>query len=256
MDDRRWVSVDKGCLYLCDYQERRPISISDQQELETVFRELSRMHQLLKGFSPGPPGSSPLPFSQQWETDRERLLDYRGRSDAKDRKNAFESFFLEESDRIVSQVDKACRLLWDTDYEYLRGDYSDTVCHGSFKETNLFWTPLNELYTDRFDDCHYNLRTYDLGRLLYRVMAGRGWDPGLGKSLLEAYQELEPIDKEENKIMAAFLSYPHPAVAYTRAYYEQREGCSPHDLADAMRRESLRLKNKETFIDWLTLWKS
>ena len=162
-------------------------------------------------------------------------------------------FFIEESDQIISQVDHARSMLWGTDYEYLRDDYSDTVCHGSFKETNLFWTPSNELYIDRFDDCHYNLRIYDLGRLLYRVMAGCSWKQSTGERILEAYQEREPIAKEENKILAAFLSYPHPAVSYIRAYYEQREGCNPYDLVNGIRRESLRLKDKERFLNWLTL---
>lgn len=253
-DERRWVSADGGCFYLCDWSERQPVNIRRQGETQRVFRELSRMHLLLKDFSEvyqGPPGLSVQPWNRQWEEDRKLLIEHLDRAETEPVKTPLDSVFLEDSDLVIDQIDRACGRLWETDYEYLRGDYSHTVCHGCFKEPNLFWSPANELYIDRFDGCHYNLRVHDLGRFLYRVMAGCGWDPGVGEEALEAYQELEPIEMEEKKILAAFLSYPHPAVAYIRAYYERREGCSPYDLANGVRRESMRLKSKERFLERL-----
>ncbi|NPV90447.1 MAG: phosphotransferase [Firmicutes bacterium] len=254
-DGQRWVPTGDGCLYLCDFLERRPLDIKRPEEMQRVFRELSRVHHLLKDLPieyQGPPGRSAQPWSQQWEEDRRILIGHLDRAETEPVKTTLDSVFLEESDQVVNQIDRACGRLWETDYEYLRGDYSHTVCHGNFKESNLFWTPANELYIDRFDGCHHNLRVYDLGRFLYRVLSECGWDPVIGAGALEAYQELEPIDKEENKILAAFLSYPHPAVAYIRAYYERREGCNPYELANGIRRELMRLKSKERFLDLLT----
>ena len=92
-DDRRWVSTGNGCLCLCDYLERRPIDIKDPKEQETVFRELSRLHYLLKNLSlkyPEPADFSVQSWNQQWEEDRNRIKYYRERSDTE---HTLDSFF-------------------------------------------------------------------------------------------------------------------------------------------------------------------
>lgn len=257
-DGRRWVSAEDYSFYLCDYIESLPLNLFDRGQLEAAFHIMSQFHRCAESFVPpseSGPGLQRIPWTKQWEADLQTLRYYRGLVSDCQKMSAFDELFLEQANILTSQMDYALRLLQAADYDQLidlKGQ--EIVCHGYFKEPCVRYTIRGDIYIDRFDFCHYNLRTYDLGRFLYRVLANCNWSLSVGQQCLNAYQELFPLTNQERRTLAAFLCFPHPAYAYIRAYYEQRSGCSPKDLVAGLRREAMNRGSKERFLNWAQHW--
>ncbi|MDH7479565.1 MAG: hypothetical protein QHH02_06105 [Syntrophomonadaceae bacterium] len=253
-DGRRWITTEKGVFYLCDYLESRPVDLSSRQQLMASFRALGRLHLIAESFSSGPMlGRAGQPgWKTAWEEAIQQLQQYHLGAAERPTAGTLDEVFRELADFLVSQMDYALRLLPETDGKGLNHrEGVEIVAHGCFKEPYVRLTPGGEVYIDQFANCHYNLRTYDLGSFLYRVMAVGGWEPAVGKQCLESYEQLVDLSPYENQSLAAFLCFPHPSWSYLNAFYGKKGDYPAEQLIIGLQREASSLESKQRFLEWL-----
>lgn len=253
-DGRRWVTTEKGVFYLCDYLDSRPVDLSNPQQLEASFRALGKLHRIAESFSYGADTgiSGQLRWKTAWEEAMQQLQRYYLEVNEQTPAGALDEVFSELADSLISQMDYALRLLPELEQagpNHREG--LEIVAHGCFKEPYVRLTPSGEIYIDQFANCHYNLRTYDLGSFLYRVMAVSGWERDIGKQCLESYEQLVDLKPYERQSLAAFLCFPHPSWTYLNAFYGKKTDYPAKDLINGLRQEAKKLESKQQFLEWL-----
>lgn len=103
------------------------------------------------------------------------------------------------------------KLLNESSYLKLtRDDSSKTICHDSFYYQNIIKKD-NKYYIVDLDSIVIDLRINDLGKLIRRLMTKKEykWDFDKTKLIIEAYNSINKLSKEELEIMLALIVFPH-----------------------------------------------
>lgn len=127
-------------------------------------------------------------------------------------KNEFDVLFLENIDNFYNRGVAAINMLNKSAYYKLSKVANDdkTICHNSFYYQNIVKNDGDYFICD-FDSIIIDLQISDLGKLIRRLMFKKnyGWNFDFAKILIEAYNSINRLNKEELEIMFALIIFPN-----------------------------------------------
>ncbi|MBU3189300.1 CotS family spore coat protein [Clostridium bowmanii] len=127
-------------------------------------------------------------------------------------KNEFDVLFLENIDNFYNRGVSAINMLNKSAYYKLSKVANDdkTICHNRFYYQNIVKNDGDYFICD-FDSIIIDLQISDLGKLIRRLMFKKnyGWNFDFAKILIEAYNSINRLNKEELEIMFALIIFPN-----------------------------------------------
>lgn len=126
-------------------------------------------------------------------------------------KNDFDVIFLEGIDNFYNRGLSAINMLNKSQYYKLSKVANDenTICHNSFYYQNIIKKD-GEYFIIDLDSIMIDLQISDLGKLIRRLMFKKpyGWDFNFAKGIIEAYNSINRLNKEDLEIMFALIIFP------------------------------------------------
>lgn len=173
----------------------------------------------------------------------------------KRQKNEFEISYLNYYEAFYGQGIMAAERLMYSAYQELLADsiLQRKVCHGNYTYHNIIilknkseamakayvppgWInrqPLavTELSTacsqmiaiTNFEKSYIGLQIFDLYQFVRKVMEKNDWDILYGSNMIESYDKIKPISKEELEILYVLLLYPEKFWKITNFYYNGKK---------------------------------
>ena len=248
-----------GCQYIVkDWFWGEECNLKELTQIEMAAANLARLHNALKGVKFTP---EQLEYNitdnlkETFEKRSRELKRVRGYVRDKRQKNEFEVLFLNLYDDFYEQGVKAIKRLANSQYKKVleKSISQNTICHGNYTYHNIImlknkneaiskpyvspgWVnrqPLvaNDLSmewskfiaTTNFDKSHVGIQITDLYHFIRKVMEKNDWDIIYGSNIIEAYDRIKPISKDELEVLYLLLLYPEKFWKITNYYYNGKK---------------------------------
>lgn len=125
------------------------------------------------------------------------------------KKSSFEMKFLACAQTFINCGEEVVEDLKKSGYEKLRADNlaAGSACHGDYNQHNVLFAGSRRIVTN-FDKWNYDIQTADLYHFMRKILEKHNWDIALGVGMIETYQKIRPLSKEELSDLKLRLSYP------------------------------------------------
>lgn len=233
-------------------------NLKELSQIEMATANLARLHLALQNVE-----FAEEQFDHNISTDLMETFEKRNRelkrvrSYIRDKKqrNEFETSYLNYYDEFYQQGMDAARKLSHSSYSKLMEESvrNRKVCHGNYTYHNILmlknkieafpknpvdaeWAARQQLSvadisssagqmiaSTNFEKAYIGLQISDLYQFVRKVMEKNDWDPMYGSNMIEAYDQVKPIDKEELKILYILLLYPEKFWKITNFYYNSKK---------------------------------
>lgn len=209
--------------YLTDWISGKECQLEMLPQLKEAVATLARMQAAVEGFSP-----PPTPSRERWHQwpgrYRQRLGELERCREMVEQGSVateFDTLFLTEVGSFIEQGYFSLEWLDEAGYPQLVEEARRTggICHSEFLGRNLIRNRRGEIYVVNFDNCQLDLRVFDLGRLLSRVLPRYSWDLELTVGLLDLYQERKPLSAGELMVLISYLNFPQRFWRLARRHY-------------------------------------
>jgi len=172
----------------------------------------------------------------------------------KKQKNEFELMYLNYYDTFYEQGVAASKKLLSSEYNAMLAEAirNRSVCHGNYTYHNIImlkskadsitktyvppgWinkqpltvaelgTSFGNIATTSFEKSYIGLQVFDLYQFIRKVMEKNEWDVLYGSNILEAYDHINPLSKEELKLLYILLLHPEKFWKITNFYYNSKK---------------------------------
>lgn len=165
-------------------------------------------------------------------------------------KGAFEFLFLEYFEKMYHLAEQAVRRLEESRYDSL---YQETLkdgwmVHGDYNYHNVLFSQ-EGIATTNFEHFRVDVQAQDLYYFLRKVMEKHQWQESLGRSMLEAYQSVRPLDSREMEYIALSLAYPEKFWKTANTYYHSNKAWIPEKNVEKLQTAITQTEEKLRFLE-------
>lgn len=166
------------------------------------------------------------------------------------RKGDFELTFLKYFDYVYEWAERANSDLKNSSYEELftKSQKEGRVTHGEYNYHNVLILPKG-IATTNFEHFHIDVQTSDLYYFLRKTMEKNHWDIGLGAKMLEAYNDVLPLEEAEMKYLAICIAYPEKFWKAANSYYRSRKAWIPAKSLEKLELAIRQTEEKKHFLE-------
>lgn len=249
-----FIRRDNEYYILSDWIEGREVNFKVHSELILAVEELARFHLAAEGMclEQGTEvlnnwGTWPNKFAER----NNDLHQYYYFAQNAEKKGLFHQLYLDHFSHFANQAGIAVELLNKSSYTQLveDGQLKGIVCHRNYQEENILMNPQGNLHILNFDMAIQDLRIYDLGSLLQRVMIKNKWDFDLSRELIETYEMVNPLATAELEVLLAVLYFPHQIWLCAGRFFKRQRGWSNKELVGQFKNIIGHKKAKEKFLN-------
>lgn len=200
----------------------------------------------------------------------------------KRKKNEFELCYLNCYDEFYEQSQDATKILSESNYAQLMREAREHkyICHGNYTYHNVImlknslgqsgfpnWKACNSedslsaaglrgnikanMATTNFDKACIGVQIMDLYQFMRKVMEKNDWDMGIGSMILDNYNRVLPIDKDELKLLYVLLLYPEKFWKITNFYYNGKKSWVPQRNIQKLIGIQEQMEMKKNFLNCL-----
>ncbi len=287
IDDEIISEDSAGCRYIMkNWFWGEECNLKDMLQIDMACTNLARIHNLLKDMDltreqleHNLQGS----LTETFEKRNRELKRVKGYIREKRQKNEFEILYMNYFDTFFGQGIMAARELQSSSYDKLMAEAvrQRRICHGNYNYHNIImlkskneafskpyippgWvsrqpvsvTDVSSSYnqmiaTTNFEKSNIGLQIYDLYQFIRKVMEKNDWDIIYGSSMIEAYDRVKPISKEEMGILYVLLLYPEKFWKITNYYYNGKKSWLSERNLQKLCSIGEQNKKKEAFLNKL-----
>lgn len=192
-------------------------------------------------------------LTEQLEKRNRELRRVRAYIRAKKQKSSFEQKFLSRFEEQYEQAKQAEQLLLKEMYEeyYRQSIENGCFLHGNYTHHSVLVLSEEEMAVLGFDKVTKGIQIQDFYLLFRKMMEKWDWDIELGSSLLEEYNKIRTISKEEYHILQVLISYPEKFWKVANQYYNNRKSWIPEKNMQKLLQTMEQVKKKEECIQSL-----
>jgi Ser/Thr protein kinase RdoA (MazF antagonist) len=257
--DKELISEDStGCQYIMkNWFWGEECNLKELSQVEAASANLARLHNILRNveFSKEQLEHNIAPdLMETFEKRNRELKRVKAYIREKRQKNAFEMSYLNYYESFYEQGLSAAKYLSTSAYARLVEEAvkERRVCHGNYTYHNIIvlrnkaeimskvyvppgWInrqPLtvaelgsaeSSLATTNFEKSYIGLQIFDLYQFIRKVMEKNDWDILYGNNIIEVYDRIRRISKEELKVLYILLLYPEKFWKITNFYYNGKK---------------------------------
>lgn len=126
-------------------------------------------------------------------------------------------YYIDLGEWVINELEKSA-------YEEMVRDarVEGSICHRDYTAHNII-TGSSGDYISNFDYCAIELPVYDVANFLRRKLRKSNWSVNDAKFILEHYNSVRPMSKEEMHILKLLLLYPQKFWRNVNRYYNSRK---------------------------------
>lgn len=251
------VKTKTSIYYLMDWVEGRECDFDNEEELKNAVKLLGEFHKSSTGFNPDKLriDSNIKNWPGYIEFEVKEMLHFKGYIERKKIKTQFDFDYYYAVDAFLPYMNLALELLTTSDYISTSSSAKEqhTICHDSFYYQNILIDSNNQMYLIDLDSVVYDIHVYDLAKFIRRILYKKqySWNFEFAKTMIEIYSEINPLNKEDYKILLAFLIIQHKFWKLGRKRYRKGKKWSEdkyvHKLRKLMRYRELQSEFIEKF---------
>lgn len=217
---------DENMYILKDWYEGRECDTRSTADLETAVQTLAQLHQKMI-FLPKEGQEiqryESVPLSEELQRHNRELRKIYSFIQRRKRKNEFEVQFLNCFSMFYEQAKEAQERAAASGCEVLRQANLEKgcLCHGSFHQHNIYFLGRRQVFVSNFEKCRYDVQVSDLYQFLRKMMEKQDFDPYVGSMLLEAYDKIKTLDRNERDYIAIRMFYPEKFWKLANQYYNR-----------------------------------
>ncbi|MDE7444456.1 MAG: CotS family spore coat protein [Lachnospiraceae bacterium] len=235
-----------GTLYILKtYFEGRECNVKDMEECRQAVRVLAQFHNvsyadnsLLSGV--GEPRYAYMEFEKH-NKELRRVRKY-----LKDRgqKTDFEICLIKNYDyffNLALQLAEELRF-------YQKEEEKRFICHGDYQYHNIIVAG-NQMNLINFEKCVSESPVRDLYLFMRKLLEKSGWIESIGFELVDTYEKVRPIEKEEYRQLYYRLAYPEKFWKIVNFYYNSGKAWIPGKNLEKLNKVTEQEKDKQKFLE-------
>lgn len=232
----------------------REATFTNHVEVELCAKSIANMHKASKGvfnklsaeIIKGNLGEY-LPY--QFNKAKEDLINIKEYVLKFRHKSEFDKIFLENVDSNIDQIQKAMQLLAMCEYNSMLEDYNKRVlCHNDLAHHN-FIIDGDEVKIIDFDYCKIDTRAIDIANYSIKVIKNSCYDVNKFKLIIDSYNSIEKLSKEEIKLIYAIISFPRDFITISRDYYYKQKNWDYEVFLNRLKDKIGNEKHRKDFIE-------
>lgn len=165
-------------------------------------------------------------------------------------KGSFEFLFLKNFDEMYQLAEQAIERLEQSSFDQLYEEsiQDQKLVHGDYNYHNVLFTP-GGVATTNFEHCRVDVQVQDLYYFLRKVMEKHRWKEELGKSMLDAYESIRPLEQREREYLALCLAYPEKFWKTANTYYHSNKSWIPEKNVEKLQTAITQTEEKLRFLE-------
>ena len=219
-----YALVNEDIYTLSEWIEGRECDFHNDDDIVIAAKALANMHIASKGYDP-PENSKLKTDLGRWPhlmEKRVKALDkMRDMSRKRSRKGEFDVNYVKNVEFYKELGKRAIKVLNDSNYMEICKvtDEEKSFCHHDYTYHNIIIDKDNNVNIIDFDYCKREVRAYDISNFMTKVLKRREWDINCANLIIDAYNEVSPLSKDEYRVLFAFLLFPQLFWRLGNRYY-------------------------------------
>lgn len=253
-----YALVNEDLYTLSEWLEGRECDFHNVEEVKLAAKTLATMHEASKGYDP-PENSKLKSDLGRWPhlmEKRIKSLDkMRDMIRKKNNKSEFDLLYLKSMEFYKEMGKKAFDTLQSSAYYDLCSvtEKEKSFCHHDFTYHNIILDDNNDVHVIDFDFCKREVRTFDISNFMIKVLKRVDWDINFAKAIIESYNSVSPLSKEEYQVLYAYLQFPQRYWRLANRYYYNEVNCGQGTFTNKL--QSI-INEKEKYLKLLDDFKS
>lgn len=240
--------------FVSEWVPGRESDLKNFVDLEMALVALAQMHKASRGLKL-PKGLKIKTRCTNWpDRFRSRMADleeFKQIALKKEKRSAVDQYFLKHVDENIEDCKRALKLLDCPEYYELaeRSLAEGVFCHNDYAYHNVMIDDSEPAaYVIDFDYVRSDLRVYDLARMVKRVIKEKRGQKDLLDVVLSTYNSGYPLEKDEYRILAAFLQFPQRFWRISDRYYNRKRKWSDKKYYTRLKHGYRRQKHQKLLV--------
>lgn len=223
-----YIKLEEKFCYLSPWIPSRESNYDNIFELLQVSRKLGELHKCSEGFTLDntmKPRIYWFKWIDNFNVRKQEIFDFKKRISQKAYKSEFDELFLKVMNEQLMLMDESICDLKESNYfermnrEVIRRGF----CHHDYAHHNVLRTYEDDLCVIDFDYVILDTCLHDLSSLIIRSMKNGKWDIYKGDMIINNYNSINPLEKEDSKIIASFVKFPQQYWQLGIQYYWEQQ---------------------------------
>ncbi len=227
----------------------RECDIRKGKELLEGTSNLAHLHRFMTGI-PGGENAAKCEIQDEYARHNQQLKKIRKFMRNQSPLGEFEMEFLKSFDKIFQWAEAAFE-----EAKRMPGDkiFQDCVdrgimIHGDYNYHNILMTD-EGIATTNFDKSGYHIQAEDIYYFLRKAMEKQGWNIRAGGHMLDAYNAIRPLTKEEESYLKLRLVYPEKFWKLADAYYRSNKAWISVKNVEKLKIAIRQIEEKRQFLE-------
>lgn len=229
---------------MTDFRESRECDFNSLDDVKLAVQTLAEFHQAAKGFQAIEGLGFRNEIGQLPDTLSRRTQELvKLKKQASIGKGNFENLYLKNADFFIEKCFYAMEIINSEKFQRLakKANKDKEVCHKDYSFFNINIDSSGMVKISGLDYCDYEIRAYDIASFLRKIMSGTNWDTQVAMNVLNWYDTISKIGKDEMDIIIALLQYPQKFWRIANKYFNSRR-TRPENALNSKLRELLSEK--------------
>ena len=203
-----------------------PCSPTGRTDVIRAIKNLALFHKEVNGLNCVSSSKRQIDIEEQYAKYNTELKRARNFIRKKKRKTDFEIEVLRSFDRYYPECEaNLMRLKSDKFKRYKESaTQNNEVCHGDFSYHNiLFNQERNRPVVISMESAYFGMNIQDVYKFIRKVLEKNNWDEHLGMDLIESYDKIKTISRQERELMSIMMSYPEKFRKLVNHYYNNNK---------------------------------
>lgn len=253
-DDMDYINLQGCYAYLTNWITSRQCNYDNPVDVLIAASKLAELHKKSHGFDVTEnmnPRIGWFKWPETFNTRKNEILDFKKRIDKKDKKTEFDKIYLNAMEEELDRAERSIENLIRSNYlEIMNKEIARKgFCHHDYANHNVLIGTGGEVNIIDFDYCMLDTHLHDLSSLLLRRMKNGKWSINNCIFIIDAYNSVNSVKRDEIPVMAAFMEFPQDYWQIGIQYYWEEQPWEEEFFLKKLKKILEDRDEKQDFVD-------
>ncbi|WP_333859637.1 CotS family spore coat protein [Clostridium sp.] len=253
-DEKDYIKIENSYAYLCEWIICRECNYDNPLDILVASSKLGELHKKSCDFKVTKDMNPRVGWFKWIDTFKHRqreMANFKKAILEKELKSEFDTVYLNHIDGEIQLAEKSINNLNKTNYiENMKEEIKNMgFCHHDYANHNILIDAKGEVNIIDFDYCILDTHLHDLSSLLLRRMKNGRWNMNNALFIMDTYNSINDVKKDDIAIMAAFIEFPQDFWQLGIQYYMEKQPWGEDFFMKKLRKIIKDKEEKSEFID-------
>ncbi len=248
------INLENNYAYLTYWIDSRQCNYDSDVDMIIAASKLAELHKKSTGFQVTEdmrPRVGWFKWIQTFKTRRDEIVSFKKIIEKKQDSTKFDSIYLSIMNEEIERAEKSIENLVKSNYiESMNEEIVNKgFCHHDFANHNVLISKNSEINIIDFDYCMLDTHLHDLASLLLRCMKNGKWEIKNALFILDAYNVINKIKRDDIPIMASFMEFPQDYWQLGIQYYWENQPWGEEIFLKRLKKFTGDRYKKQKFVD-------